>query len=421
MEDLRLLLGEVRDAVFLLDREGRVLYANGRTVPGVPPSDAERFDDRVPEALRLPDSLPTTQARTDRLLYHGDRSEPRTVRRRLVPCESGVICILAAESAPQAATRLEILGRLVGYVSHDLNNMLTAVSGHADLLLEAIDEERPERQWVEQIREAGRYAARLTHRLLAFGDVARARPRELELNSQVGEFAKALVRLLSESATIEFTPSRAPVGAWFDAARLDQALLVLAFGLHDNLLPGGTIRVRVDRRPAVVIEAAPLRNESLEPSFDALSCVRELFLETGAALRPRGPGWYAIELPTSGVVQPVRGEGTVLVVDRPDEARVACVKTLEDAGYRVLVAGTAQQAIDAAREGGDIRLMLAAFRRRGINGPALVQTFAQEFPKIRPVLLSGKFDPLDTDSTAPYLATPIDPQELLATVARALL
>ena len=414
------LLGEMRDAAFLLDREGRVLFSNGRLPPGIESSEAERYDERVPESLRLPDPLPTTEALTERLAYTGPRHQRMTVRRRLVPHEVGLICVLSTEDAPQAATRLEILGRLVGYVSHDLNNMLTAVTGHTDLLLETIEEGRPEREWVEQIREAGRYAARLTQRLLAFGDVGRARPRELELNKQVGEFCKALVRLLSESATIEFVPAPQPVTAWFDVARLDQALLALAFGLHDNLLPGGTIRVRVDPRPALLIEAAPLRNERLDPSFDALTCVRGLFAETGAELQARGPGWFAIELPTNGSTPPVRGEGTVLVVDRPDEARVNCVKTLQDAGYRVLVAGTGEQALAAAREHRGLQVMLTAFGRRGINGPLLVQRFAKEFPDVRSLLLSGIADPLGNDSTAAFVPASYTPKQLLGAVARAL-
>ncbi|MHC4952450.1 MAG: histidine kinase dimerization/phospho-acceptor domain-containing protein [Planctomycetota bacterium] len=301
METLARLLGEVRDAVFLINRDGNVLFANGRMPPGVPPSDAERFDERMPEPLRLPDAWPVNEARTERIAYRGGRSQPLFVRRRLVPTEDGLICILASEGASEAATRLEILGRLVGYVAHDLNNMLTAVSGHADLLLQSVDENGPEREWVEQIREAGRYAARLTHRLLAFGDGGAPRPRTLDLDQQIAEFATAVVRLFSGSAVIEFVPSRDNVMAWFDPVQLDQALLVLAFGLHDNLLPGGYIRLRGLHGPAVAIQAAPLRNEKLDPSFESLACARSILGRGGATLETRGPGWYVLNLPAPAI------------------------------------------------------------------------------------------------------------------------
>ena len=419
-EVLRGLLREMRDAAYWVSGDGRVLFANGRLPADVEPSEAERFDDRVPAELRLPQPLPTREAVTERLAYPGAQGRTHTVRRRLVPHEAGVICILESEDAPGAATRLEILGRLVGYVSHDLNNMLTAVSGHTDLLREAIDESRPERKWVEQIREAGRYAARVSHRLLAFGDVAAARPRELELNRTVGEFCKAIDRLFGSSATIDFVPASHAAAAWFDAARLDQVLLVLAFGLHDNLLPGGTIRVRVDTRPAVLVEAAPLRNEQLDPSFGALSCVDALIAGTHATMQARGPGWYALELPRAGTPLAARGEGTVLVVDQPDASRVACVKTLEEAGYRVLVAGTADQALATARADGGVQVMLTAFGRAGINGPLLVQQFAREFPEVRSLLLSGLSEGDDPDSTSRFVPSAYTSAELLAAVARAL-
>jgi len=410
----------MRDAVFLVARDGRVLFANGRLPPGVEPSEAERFDDRVPNALRLPGALPDKEAVSERIAYTDLAERPRSVRRRLIPHAAGVVVIFIEEDAPEPATRLEILGRLVGYVAHDLNNVLTAVTGHTDLLREAIAPGRPELQSVEQIREAGRYAARLTHRLQAFGDVAPARPRELDLNHQVGELCKALVRLLSPAASIEFHAAPQPTAAWFDAARLDQVLLVLAFGLHDNLLQAGSIRVRIDARPAVIIEAAPLRNEALDPSFGALACVDGLLAETDASLQVRGPGWYSLELPRVGPSPSVRGDGTVLVVDRPDESRVACVKTLEGAGYRVLVAGTAEQALTAARDDGAVQVLLSAFGRSGINGPLLVQQFAREFPDVRSLLLSGLSERGDPDSTSRFVPSQFTSEELLAAVARAL-
>ena len=86
MEELRDLLGEMRDAVFLVARDGRVLYSNRQALPGFLPSDAEQFDERMPEALRLPPSLPEKEPVTERISYLDDGQRPHSVRRRLMYC-----------------------------------------------------------------------------------------------------------------------------------------------------------------------------------------------------------------------------------------------------------------------------------------------------------------------------------------------
>jgi len=75
-----------------------------------------------------------------------------------------------------------IAGRVVSYrditravtadralrIAHDLNNALTAISGHAELALAALDAEAPARSDVEEIRRAASRAASITRQLLAF-------------------------------------------------------------------------------------------------------------------------------------------------------------------------------------------------------------------------------------------------------------
>ena len=64
--------------------------------------------------------------------------------------------------------KLEALGTLAGGIAHDLNNALTAISGHAELALAALDAGAPARSDVEEIRRAASRAASITRQLLAF-------------------------------------------------------------------------------------------------------------------------------------------------------------------------------------------------------------------------------------------------------------
>ena len=56
--------------------------------------------------------------------------------------------------------KMEAIGRLAGGVAHDFNNVLTAIFGYADLLLDGFDANHPSRQrrrWRSRSRRAGRH------------------------------------------------------------------------------------------------------------------------------------------------------------------------------------------------------------------------------------------------------------------------
>ena len=274
MDALRRLVSEVRDAVYLLDGEGRVVFHNGRLPPGFAPSDHAEFNARVPEPIRLIFPLPEKEAETERIKYTDALHHPYVVRRRIVPLDGQWACLLMAEANPDETTRLEFLGRLVLHTSHDLNNMLTAIAGHADLLCRALN--GGETQTVDNLRLAVRQASRFAHRLLAFGHGGPPRPQVVELNERVADLTRMLRRLLPLGIGVEFLPAVGEVQARVDPHHLDQAIIALTAGLHDIIESGGAIHLRVDKEPSVVLDAGPLRSPNLDPSFGAVEFARGL-------------------------------------------------------------------------------------------------------------------------------------------------
>ncbi|MEM8885500.1 MAG: hypothetical protein AAGD14_15655 [Planctomycetota bacterium] len=274
MDSLQRLLGEVRDAVYLVKGDRCVAYHNGRLPPGVEPSDEDAFDARMPPELALPATLPDDEVLTDRVFYRDALHHKYVVRRRIVPVGDRWAVLLMCEDQPEETTRLEYLGRLIVTVAHDVNNMLTAVTGNTDLLLQNLEDGSTERSWAETLRLASRQASRLAHRMLVFGHAGAARPRRVELNEQVGDLARLLRRLLPPGLPLYLEP--APSAVWMDVdpAHLDQAILMLSLGFSDILQPGGGVRLIVDPEPAVILEAQPLRDSRLRPSYQALDAAR---------------------------------------------------------------------------------------------------------------------------------------------------
>jgi CheY-like chemotaxis protein len=91
------------------------------------------------------------------------------------------------ENQRHDAQTIEAVGRLVGDVARDFNNLLTAILGYADL---ALKQAGPEDRWTADVREIRRAAERgtgLTQQLLAFSrQTVKGRPAEVDSRAASG-------------------------------------------------------------------------------------------------------------------------------------------------------------------------------------------------------------------------------------------
>lgn len=116
---------------------------------------------------------------------------------------------------------------------------------------------------------------------------------------------------------------------------------------------------------------------------------------------------------------------TILVVEDEAFVRKATGEALESAGYRVLAAESAVQAIKIRREYSEpVNLLLADIIMPGINGHDLANDFRLLYPDVRILLMSGYAAQLTLPEISPYrkeyLAKPFSIPTLLKRVREVL-
>ena len=104
--------------------------------------------------------------------------------------------------------KMEAVGKLAGGVAHDFNNVLTAISGHSDLLLLGKDALHPDYSDLMQIRQNTHRAAALVRQLLAFSRKQTLNPALLLVQDVVSDTQYLLNRLIGEKVTLALEHGR---------------------------------------------------------------------------------------------------------------------------------------------------------------------------------------------------------------------
>ena len=133
----------------------------------------------------------------------------------------------ALEVQLRRAVPLETIGRLVGSVAHDLNNLLTAIRGFAELDLSAHEASGTGADDVREILRAAERGAELIRRVMTFSRETAPSlvPTDIALIARNAE--PLLRRLLGERIDIRIEQQEVPQ-VLADAGQIEAALLNLA-------------------------------------------------------------------------------------------------------------------------------------------------------------------------------------------------
>ncbi len=120
------------------------------------------------------------------------------------------------------------------------------------------------------------------------------------------------------------------------------------------------------------------------------------------------------------VLKPAGNAVAILIVEDHPNLRELTRATLEEAGYRILEACDAQQAMEHLAEG-NIDLVITDLNLPGQSGRELVKAVKTLYPAVKLIIVSGAFESVQTTLAQQIginaiLPKPVDPETLLETV-----
>jgi signal transduction histidine kinase len=223
-----------------------------------------------------------------------------------------------AEAQLRETQKMEAISRLAGGVAHGFNNLLTIVTGYAQLLKSGFRPEDPFHSYANEILGAADRAAALTNKLLAFSRRGFGQPRVIDLNALLTGMSASVRALLGESIELALVLDRGLVKVIGDSDQLELALSDLVRNARDAMPEGGKLTVRTAN---LALAEADLRGHpSLTPGAYALIEVEDngvgMDEETKSHLfepffTTKGPGQGTGLAAVYGIVRQWGGEVTV--------------------------------------------------------------------------------------------------------------
>src|SRR5271169_4624757 len=335
--------------------------------------------------------------------------------------------------------KMEAIGRLAGGIAHDFNNLLGVILGNAEMMIKSGPPGAPHVERVEQIKLAGEEAASVTRQLLAFARQRVSEPQLLDLNVVLTDLEPLLRRIVEENIRMEMVLAPDLGDIKNDRSQLSQVILNLVANARDAMNQGGRLIIETTNtflgeayaRDHLGVVSGPyvqlsvsdsgqgMDKETLSRIFEPFFTTKEQGFGSGLGLatvygivrQSGGHIWvysepgrgttFKIYLPrVSGISDKAvvgsereefsQGSETILLVEDSQLLARVTRDFLVSAGYRVLLAAEAAEALQIA-EGypSRIHILLTDVVMPHMNGRELSEELLKKRPEMKVLFMSG--------------------------------
>jgi signal transduction histidine kinase/CheY-like chemotaxis protein len=458
---LRAILNAIDELGFELSRRGKVIgtWAGENTQAFRPPEfvvgksigayfGEKALRDMLPVMARVMESGQSE----DMIHIQNLAGSEKWYKSRFVPIKTPFgrmqsICLLSRDITDRKslegrlghAEKMEVIGHLVGGISHDFNNILGVIQGTGELLSINLGAAHTQHKYVAQLLRSTESAAILTQQLLAFSRQQVREPKITNLNDIVADVEQLIHRLMGEDIELRTVPDPQLFCVAVDSNEMQRVIMNLVNNARDAMPSGGMILIetanavlcekQLRSRPNAVpgkyiILTVKDTGVGMDPA--TLSHVFKPFFTTKKNGRGTGLGLasvyaivnqsggficasshlgkgtcFRIYLPAASghdiipIVAPlpsicVAGSETVLLVEDSRELRSLLKEMLETAGLAVIAASTAEEALHlACMHFKPVDLLITDIVMRGLSGHQLAQHLKKICPKLQVLYMTG--------------------------------
>ena len=388
--------------------------------------------------------------------------------RRVVGIAEDITARRQLEQQLLQARKMEGIGRMAGGIAHDFRNILTAILGYSEILMDQLNERDPKWAATLKIRQASGRAAELTSQLLAFSRQQVLRLEVIDVNDVVRGIQDMLQRVIGEDISIETRLADELGCVKADAAQLEQVLVNLAANARDAMPRGGRLTIATSTTPlngargaddepgrSVVLTVSDTgtgmdertRARIFEPFYttkeqgkgtglglaSVYGTVKQLGGQISVESAPGHGSRFSISLPQTDEQPRAKakavarrgaptGTETILLVEDEAVVRGFVATVLGRAGYRVVEAPAAKPALEVIdRLDTAVDLLVTDVIMPGMSGGQLADELKTRYTGLPVVFISGygasnlQDDGIDT-GTDVLLEKPFGPDALLRTV-----
>jgi PAS domain S-box-containing protein len=348
------------------------------------------------------------------------------------------------EEMLRQSQKMEAVGQLTGGLAHDFNNLLTGMMGNLELLQMRIARGRTDDldRFILAAQGAGRRAASLTQRLLAFSRRQTLDPKPTDVHRLIRGLEDLLQRTVGPETAIVVADAPDLWPAMIDGTQLESGLLNLSINARDAMPGGGRITIEaankhLDQRAALLHDMEPgdylsicvtdtgtgMEPQVIERVFEPFFTTKPLGQGTGLGLSmvygfarqsggqvriysevgmgttvciylPRYHGEPMNDVTDGSPLEQIRAGGeTVLVVDDEATIRHLIDEVLDEQGYTVIGAGDGAAGIKVLQSGARIDLLITDVGLpNGMNGRQVADAARSLRPGLKVLFITGYAD-----------------------------
>jgi PAS domain S-box-containing protein len=349
--------------------------------------------------------------------------------------------LVATEAQLRQAQKMEAVGQLTGGLAHDFNNLLTGVMGNLELLQMRLTRGKLDdaERFIVAAQGAGRRAAALTQRLLAFSRRQTLDPRPTDVNRLILGMEDLLRRTVGPLTDVETVGAAGLWPAMIDGTQLESAILNLCINARDAMPSGGRITIEtankwLDQRAARERDLPPgqyisicvsdtgtgMTAETIDRAFEPFFTTKPIGQGTGLGLSmiygfarqshgqvriyseinqgtticiylPRYSGDALLLEEEAAIASAAAAAGeTILVVDDEATIRHLIDEVLDEEGYTVIGAADGAAGLKVLQSGAKIELLITDVGLpNGMNGRQVADAARALRPGLKVLFITG--------------------------------